>query len=66
MAAIQDTANIFVGDTLDLFNAMEADVAAGGDVVGTQQRLNAVMAQIVSDKQSSSGNDPSAETDTSR
>jgi hypothetical protein len=66
MAAINDNANIFVGDTLDLFNSMEAAVGAGGDVAGAQQRLNAVMAQIVEDKQTSAGNDLSAETDTSR
>jgi hypothetical protein len=66
MASIQDVANIFVSDTLDLFNAMEAAVAAGGDVAGAQQRLNGVMQQIIEDKQSSSGSDPSAETDTTR
>ena len=66
MANINDSAGIFTGDTLDIFLAMETAVAAGGDVAGAQQRLIPVMMQIAHDSQQSSGNDPSAETDTSR
>ena len=57
MAAISDTAGIFVGDVLDAFNAAEAAVLAGGDVAGAQQRLLPVLLQIVLDKQSTTGND---------
>jgi hypothetical protein len=67
MAAIQDVGNIFVGDTLDVFNLMESLVLRDGDAAGAQQALLPVMLEIISHKQSAPDpNNPGASTDSPR
>ena len=68
MAQLADPAGIFVGDTLDVFDAMEAAVAASGDTTGAQERLKAVMEEIVKYRRDLTGapGDLSASTDSPR
>jgi hypothetical protein len=55
MAAINDNANIFVGSTLDLFNAMETLVQRDGDVAGAQQALQDAMKKIAATQNTQAG-----------
>ena len=51
MASINDSAGIFVGQTLDLFNAVEVVVARDGDQAYAQQVLNETMHRLLSTTQ---------------
>jgi hypothetical protein len=48
MAAINDNAGIFVGRTLELFNAMQVVVARDGDVSYAQQTMSDEMLKVIS------------------
>lgn len=66
MANINDSAGIFVADTLDLFNRMEALVARDGDIAGAQARLEPVMQDICANIQTFDPNNESASSTTPR
>ncbi len=51
MASISDTAGIFVGPTLDLFNAVETLVGRDGDVAYAQLVLQDAMKKIATTTQ---------------
>jgi hypothetical protein len=51
MAAINDNANVFVGPTLDLFNAMEVVVARDGDVAYAQLVMQDSMKKVLATTQ---------------
>ena len=51
MAAINDNAGIFVGPTLDLFNAAEVVVARDGDLLYAQQVLGDALKRVLSTTQ---------------
>ncbi len=51
MAAINDNAGVFVGPTLDLFNAMEVVVARDGDVAYAQQVIGDAMKKVLATTQ---------------
>jgi hypothetical protein len=51
MAAINDNANVFVGQTLELFNAMQVVVARDGDVGYAQLVLGDAMKKLLATTQ---------------
>ena len=54
---LNDVANIFVGEALESWNAMQAAVGADGDAADARARLVPVMLEIIARKESAS--DPS-------
>ena len=60
MANISDNAGIFVGRTLELFNAAEVVVARDGDVAYAQSVLNEALLKVVSTTQLSHSAKPGA------
>ena len=47
MSAIQDTANVFVGSTLAMFDAMQLAIIRDGDVVYAQTEMQAAMRKVL-------------------
>ncbi len=64
MANINDSSGIFVGATLDAFNAMQTLVVRDGDVVGAQAVMLEEMRKLIASRRSDASG--SGETDVKR
>jgi hypothetical protein len=62
MANINDSSGIFVGATLDAFNAMETLVVRDGDVVGAQNVMLEELRKLISDRRTDASGSGKTET----